>query len=481
MLSALAGESPAAEGLVPGVVWVSDMPADAWDPSLAAPNASSDTVWACDLFDSLSEWERQLAADRAADAYATARLGTIRDLERQIARLQGEQLCEIAALVRRAEQQAAEDTIRAKVHDRVADARRSAYAQVGLTLGVAERTGDARVDEALDLTERLSDTLFAVHRGTITLAKARALAESTIGLSEEETALVEARVLPKAAGLTPGALRRTARREALRVNKDAARKRAKAARAARTVELRPGTDGMCTLAAVLPLEEAVAVFGVVDTLAQAAKTALDPADRRGIGALRADALVDLVLRPGAQDRVSYDLAVVVPAGTLLGLGDEPGHLPGHGPIPADLARELAADATWRRLLTDPDTGHLLDLSPHRYQPPARLARWVRARDQHCRWPGCRRPGHRSEIDHTVEFSIGAHTVRFNLSVLCRKHHAVKHLPGWDLIQDPGGTGELVIVTPAGERYRTRPPTPTGVEQPVEVVPPAPQPEDPPPF
>jgi len=39
---------------------------------------------------------------------------------------------------------------------------------------------------------------------------------------------------------------------------------------------------------------------------------------------------------------------------LLGVGDDPAELVGHGPIDADLARTLAQDATWRRLLTDAD-------------------------------------------------------------------------------------------------------------------------------
>jgi hypothetical protein len=56
--------------------------------------------------------------------------------------------------------------------------------------------------------------------------------------------------------------------------------------------------------------------------------------------------------------------VVVSADTVLGLDHQPGHLTGYGPITAQTARRLAADqsGTWRRLLTDPDTGALLDIS-----------------------------------------------------------------------------------------------------------------------
>jgi hypothetical protein len=43
--------------------------------------------------------------------------------------------------------------------------------------------------------------------------------------------------------------------------------------------------------------------------------------------------------------VRWQANILIPLGTVLGLTGEPGHLPGHGPIPADLCRELAADAT----------------------------------------------------------------------------------------------------------------------------------------
>ncbi|HEY3259488.1 MAG TPA: DUF222 domain-containing protein, partial [Pseudonocardiaceae bacterium] len=60
---------------------------------------------------------------------------------------------------------------------------------------------------------------------------------------------------------------------------------------------------------------------------------------------------------------------------------------GYGPIPADMTRELAADATWRRLLTDPTSGTLLDVGRTTYKPPTALADFVRARDVTCRFPG----------------------------------------------------------------------------------------------
>ncbi|MBM7413942.1 MULTISPECIES: HNH endonuclease signature motif containing protein [Nocardiaceae] len=44
--------------------------------------------------------------------------------------------------------------------------------------------------------------------------------------------------------------------------------------------------------------------------------------------------------------------IVLDAATAAGLAGEPGHLVGWGPVPADVARALAADATWQALITD---------------------------------------------------------------------------------------------------------------------------------
>jgi hypothetical protein len=48
--------------------------------------------------------------------------------------------------------------------------------------------------------------------------------------------------------------------------------------------------------------------------------------------------------------------VTVPLSSLIGIDDSPAELAGYGPIPADVARRIAAHGAWGRLLTDPATG-----------------------------------------------------------------------------------------------------------------------------
>ncbi|HEY3604312.1 MAG TPA: hypothetical protein VGL04_06540, partial [Sporichthyaceae bacterium] len=195
---------------------------------------------------------------------------------------------------------------------------------------------------------------------------------------------------------------------------------------------------------------------------------------------RADAFYDLMCRPqnGAK-RVHWHAQILIPAGTVLGLTGEPGHLPGYGPIPAQMCQELAADATWRRILTDPVTNTTLDIAPKRYRPGARLSELIHFRDKTCRWPGCNRT--RVETDHTIRREDGGLTVQRNLGDFCKAHHQLKDAPGWKVVQDNNGI--FTFTTPHGRVYKTHPPGADGDVKPVETIdiPKPPPKDDVPPF
>ncbi len=84
----------------------------------------------------------------------------------------------------------------------------------------------------------------------------------------------------------------------------------------------------------------------------------------------------------------------------------------------------------------------------RYRPSAALDRAVRARDVTCRFPGCRRSADSAgtDLDHTIPWPEGP-TSATNLAVLCRRHHRLKHTPGWNVQLDP--TGVMTWTTPTG--------------------------------
>jgi hypothetical protein len=90
----------------------------------------------------------------------------------------------------------------------------------------------------------------------------------------------------------------------------------------------------------------------------------------------------------------------------------------------------------------------------RYQPPPRLREFVTARDVTCRFPTCRQPVWRCDLDHSVPFDKGGKTCSCNLGGLCRFHHQIKQLFGWELIQPTPGT--FAWVTPSGRTYYIEP-------------------------
>jgi hypothetical protein len=119
-----------------------------------------------------------------------------------------------------------------------------------------------------------------------------------------------------------------------------------------------------------------------------------------------------------------EISVVVDLPTLLGLAHNPAVVPGIGPIDAATARALAAEGTWRLLITDPATGAVVATSARTYTPTAAVARLVRAREPYCRAPGCRRQAINSDLDHTTPWPDGD-TTADNLGPLCRVHHNLK--------------------------------------------------------
>jgi hypothetical protein len=222
-----------------------------------------------------------------------ARIGLI---ERQVAMVQGEQVLAMAEWVsdsldrHEAERPAWVDPQTWEQSQELDFAERSAYAEVALELGLADRTSDHRVHLAVELVQRLPATVAAVCAGRITLAKARVLLEETAELDAELLAQVEAAALGKAEGLTPASLRRATRRVVARVDADAVAKRRATAVVQRSVKMWEIGDGMSALEAILPTPVAQAAFAVIDATAHQAIT---PGDERSIDAARADALVDL--------------------------------------------------------------------------------------------------------------------------------------------------------------------------------------------
>ena len=155
------------------------------------------------------------------------------------------------------------------------------------------------------------------------------------------------------------------------------------------------------------------------------------ADSRTMDQLRADLLTDLLLTTTPSDvhgdgleGIHGTIQITISADTLIGENDDPAELDDHGPLLASDARALAGRHTgWTRLFLDP-TG--LVTRTDTYTPTEPMRRYLRARDQHCRFPGCAQPVHRCQTDHNHDYAKGGETHIDNLSHFCVTHHALKH-------------------------------------------------------
>ncbi|MGQ0716182.1 MAG: DUF222 domain-containing protein [Pseudonocardiales bacterium] len=437
------------------------------------------------------------------------RLERIGAWERIVAWAQANQLREMATFAHGSEQDAARHTeeraaARAAgkpVGPEVAyiDGLESAAAEISLMLRIAPVTAGSRLDEAITLTGRFPAAVAALAAGRITLCKARIIAEQTEQLSDDHAAAVADRVLDRAAGQTPGQLRRAVRRAVARTDPAAVRRRHEAAKRERGVSFWELPDGMAMVSACLPAGEAVGVYGVLDEYARATG---GNGDDRTLSARRADALVDLVcgtagyLSTGTctaetamsrrerrqvrrrRSRVRVQVRVTVPFSTLFGLDEQPAELAGYGTITADQARELAAQGSWRRILTDPATGAPTDYGTTVYRPPAALRDLVLTRTPICGFPSCLAPAHRGDLDHREPYDPAAGTGptnEGNLDCYCRRHHRTKHTEGWSVEQ--GEYGAITWNSPSGHTW-THQPEP--IAEPAPKRPP-PDPNESPPF
>jgi len=360
---------------------------------------------------------------------------------------------------------------------------RSMAAQIGAALRVSDRTVQRHLSDAVVLTERFPATWAALAAGEVSRAHVRVIVEAGLPIDDDVArAAYEAAVLEVARRETPGRLKPAARMLAARLHPVPLAERHAVAARGRCVWVRDLEDGMAELGATLPAHLA---YGIRDRVDQYARRVIDargggeggdtavettlldePAmpDTRGIDEVRADVFADLLLTGHATPEVSdasipeaeaivAHVQITVPVLTALGADTAPADLTGHAPIDTPTALRLAGTASgWDRVLTHPVTGSVLAVD--RYRPSDQLKRTLRVRDEHCRFPGCRIPTRRCDIDHTTAREHDGPTEITNLAHLCRRHHTLKHHSAWRVRQTPDGV--LHWTSPTGREYPDRP-------------------------
>ena len=345
---------------------------------------------------------------------------------------------------------------------------------VATALRLSPTTAQNRIDVARVLVGHLPNTISALASGEISAAHATVIAKETAtairnGLSEEGVFRVEQAALAHAEFHTPGQVANKVKTTIAKFSPEDFEEIVERARDSRRVSCYPEADGMATVVAILPAEDAQMVMKSIEAFIvkrnqeeesctcnlksgsskgcvfhsreDAAEWSLLSANMK-----RADALTFIasqalssmadVVRPHRRP-VAVSVAIDLP--TVLGLADNPGQLAGYGAIPASVARKLAADGAWQRFISDPITGNLLDFGREKYIPPQELVDFLLARDRTCRFPGCGRSGQLADIDHAQSWESGGETNPANLGLLCRRHHRMKTHGGWNLTSNPDGS------------------------------------------
>ena len=338
---------------------------------------------------------------------------------------------------------------------------------VATALRLSANTAQSRIDVARVLTNHLPATCKALATGDISPNHATLIARETSeaikrGISTEDLIHIENRALAHAEFHTPAQVGRKIRTLIAQISPETFEESVAIARDTRSVHMYPESDGMATVIALLPAEDAQTVMLAINALIErqqshsfvrstpsttcSSNVSAGEILRADIGSQRdshtyinspevaftesqsqgdsftntrsmdmkrADALAEIcgdLLARIADDHqphrrpVTINITMDLP--TALGMADNPAELVGYGPIPASVARTLSADAKWKRFITDPMTGNLLDYGRETYVPPQLLVDFLAARDRICRFPGCSQPSRVTDIDHAIPWEEG---------------------------------------------------------------------------
>ncbi len=337
---------------------------------------------------------------------------------------------------------------------------------ISTALRLAPATAQSRIDIARTLVNNLPQTCSALATGDISSAHATVIARETAlairdGAPESTILHIEERALAYAEFHTPGQVANLVRTQIAKLAPEEFEETVQKAQSLRRVSCYNDADGMSTVVAILPAADAQIVINSIDAfiLRQEQLGAEGKNNQRTADQKRADALTAIcatvlsdLSATVASHRRPLTVNVTIDLPTLLGLAENPGQLAGYGAIPASVARQLASDANWKRFITEPQSGNLLDFGRESYQPPQALKDFLIARDRTCRFPGCRRSALLSDLDHAQSWGEGGVTSPDNIGALCRRHHRLKTHDGWQIESFPDGS--CAWTSPLGKRFFT---------------------------
>jgi hypothetical protein len=380
--------------------------------------------------------------------------------------------------------------------------------EVGLARRVSPNWSMRWLRAARELREQLPATFAQLACGATTERRALTVVRETKHLSRALRARVDAELAPQLGGWGDRRVEGEARTLAQQL--DAAGAAARASRAAkdRRATVRPAPEVMAYLTLLMPVREAVTCYAALHQHATTLITRGTPgANEDGSPRTRDQIMVDAAFERltgrSVATGVDIEIGLVMSDETLFRGGDEPAFIPGHGPVPAPLARDWALGRTtghcsgdttragqdrgaatdlgsntddgitddgiarvaakrWlRRFYRTPDRRHLAAMDSRRREFGENQARFIRVRDHGtCRTPWCDAPIR--EIDHIEDHARGGPTAITNGQGYCIACNRTEQAAGWRTIRRRDGT--VTTITPTGHRYRSKVPAPPGTDR-----------------
>ncbi|HEY7667835.1 MAG TPA: DUF222 domain-containing protein [Actinomycetota bacterium] len=168
-----------------------------------------------------------------------------------------------------------------------------------------------------------------------------------------------------------------------------------------------------------------------DALGEICRHWLDRSDRPTVAGERPH--VTLTVAADVLSAADVMRAAEAPSVTAGAIGMLPGpttmcELDHAGPVPAEMARRLACDASVMRVVLS-GRSEPLDVGRRTPVVPPAIRRAVVLRDRRCRFPGCDRPHTWCDAHHVTHWADGGPTSLANLILLCRRHHRAIHERG----------------------------------------------------
>lgn len=342
----------------------------------------------------------------ASDAARIDRIARLEKLRAATAALQATES------VRFAQSQVAEQ-LAADVHPDAIG--RGIAEQIGLACRISPTTAARRLNTARALWFELPGTYSQLVTGELSERVAEAVVSETRHLNADKRRQVDQQI--KTAGIAQmgfKAATAAARKVAYEADRQGNLQRGRTERKHRRVGVRSAPDTMAVLSGYLPVEQGIACYAA---LRQHADSAAASGDGRTRDQIMADTLVERITGQTTAADVNIELQLLMPLDTLINPDDHSAAvIPGYGPLPSQLAREIMTDSKgrkwWRRLFTAPQGSSkgpapIVGGDPTRRYFDGWLTQLIKLRDQTCRDPFC--DAAIRHIDHITRHADGGPT------------------------------------------------------------------------